>query len=486
MPLGIFTPGVMFIESTEEYERKFMAPVFPKILQAGYTRFVEPACGGMTWCATAQQAGWPSHTMESSDVMLFSTAVGRGAMGQRMEDLDVRVELEGVSDQDLGDPATVLWAENVARAASRAQTVYWQEVVRALILERERHVEQLNRHLDDYRLRLGGMRYEPMDLFKHLESTIDDPNCLVMLNPPSTAAGYERFFKTGALVSWKQPEYELFDPVAGYERLRYHMEHSKGLICIHEENQGGFEVRNAIIAKGAQRNEKGDRGTTPRINYYVVANRPDEMKQYAGGHGVYVSPPDGHPMQKGDYRLLPAGHPISTESRAEVTTMRPSEASYYRALWTHGFVGSSCPINMAFWLDGYLVGVFGYDPMYLSLGRFGADDDTCMLMYGMTVPQRRYRFNRLLTRLALSRRTLELALPPKLMEKCNVVVTSQMTKHPESKEMRGLMKMSNRSGNPWRGYSLTYRAPIAETDWPQALELWLRDERRWQKARSKG
>ena len=477
---GFLTPGLLFINSGVDSEFKFLKTAFAQAARRGYTRFVEPACGAMAMCHMARQAGWEPAQMESSDVMLFSAVMGYALMGQRLDDLEVRID--GFEDEDLGDPATVIWAEAVCRAEAKAQRVYWAEIARGMRLDRDRHLREITTQLDKARQSIGGLRYQPLDLFDHLDQIVDDPQTIVSLNPPSTKSGYEKFFDTGGRVTWKEPPYALFDPVAGYDRLRRYMAKSQALLSIYEENQGGFEVEGAFVARGSMRKGKGDTGIARSVNYYIVSNRPDEMQDYVGG--LLVIPWPGYPMERGQYRLLPDAHPITEATQVQIVEIPAAEANYYRLLWTHSFVGSQCIINLALLLDGYLTGVFGYDPTYVSsAGAFGRDSSAVAIVYGMTVPQRRFRFNRLLSRLAMARQTLSLVLSNVALLRCDHLVTAQLTKHPESKEYRGIMKLRTRKPDPHHGYRLIYAGPILEQDWPALLHIWLEDERRWQQKR---
>ena len=478
---GFLTPGLLFLNSGVSSEFRFMKLVFAAALASGkYSRFVEPAAGAMAYCHMARQAGWYGAVMEASDVVLFSNVMGSALMGNRVEHLDVRID--GFDHEDLGDPATVIWAEAVCRAEAKGDKLYWQEIARSMLMNRDAHIQSLNEQLEKGRKSLDGISYRGMDLFDHLDEVVSDPRTLVALNPPSTKQGYEKFYDTKGRVQWNEPVYQIFDPAAGYERLRRYMENSTALLAIHEENQGGFEVDGAVVARGSMRKGPKDLGISRSINYYVVSNRPDEMEQYVGGKLVIPWP--GYKIEKPSLPILAETHPVTEATKCDVVHISSEQAYYLRSLWTHKFVGSSAVNNLALILDGYIAGVYGYDPAYISSsGMYGKDSDAVLVVYGMTVPQRRFRFNRLLSRLALSRRSLQMTLSDLQMSKVGTLVTSQMSPHPESKEYRGIMKLLTRKKDPLHGYRLTYTAPVDNSDWPEIYAVWLKDEYRWQKAR---
>lgn len=277
MPSAKFlTPGVLYVTSALSSEFRFLKPAFGRALEAGYTRFVEPACGAFAMCHLAQQAGWQGAQMEASDVTLFSTAMGYGIMGKSLEALDVRIR--GFEDCDLNDPATVLWAQAVARARFRAAQDYWAEITRSMMLRKAEHIATIQQALTRAAGLLGGLDYRPRDLFEHLEDVKDDVHAIVSLNPPSSGGGYEKFFDTGGAVTWREPAYETFDPVEGYRRLDGYMKDSRALLAIHEETQAAKQPGDAFIARGSGRKAPTDLGVARSINYYILSNRPEEFK----------------------------------------------------------------------------------------------------------------------------------------------------------------------------------------------------------------
>ena len=60
-----------------------------------------------------------------------------------------------------------------------------------------------------------------------------------------------------------------------------------------------------------------------------------------------------------------------------------------------------------------------------------------------------------------------------------------LTKYPENKEVRGIMKLKERKTDKENGYKLTYEGPIIEgRSEHQTLLEWLRREAEWRTARN--
>ena len=58
-----------------------------------------------------------------------------------------------------------------------------------------------------------------------------------------------------------------------------------------------------------------------------------------------------------------------------------------------------------------------------------------------------------------------------------------LTKYPENKEVRGIMKLVNRQKDKNNGFKLTYEAELTDRTEQETLEEWLRREEQWQKSR---
>ena len=184
--------------------------------------------------------------------------------------------------------------------------------------------------------------------------------------------------------------------------------------------------------------------------------------------------------------ILPIDYEITENTKIQLCQIERSEAQYYRQLWTHNFVGSQAPINIAVLIDGKIAGVFGVDKAALTMGAFGTQvSDALFLMYGMTVHHKKYRLGRLLTMLAQNREFVFKICNDLEKEKVGSLKTVQMTKYPEAKEMRGIMKLTKRVPDAKMGFRLTYESDLKERTEKQTLLEWLRREEKWRKERAK-
>ena len=220
------------------------------------------------------------------------------------------------------------------------------------------------------------------------------------------------------------------------------------------------------------------------VNVYLTSNRPEEATALA--NGKKIARPGESKLNALECSMLPRDYEITEKTKVQLCQIERAEAQYYRQLWTHNFVGSSAPVNIAVLIDGKIAGVFGVDKSALTMGAFGTQvSDALFLMYGMTVPHKKYRLGRLLTMLAQNKCFVYKICTDLEKEKVGHLKTVQMTKYPEAKEMRGVMKLTKRIPDAKMGFRLTYESELKDRTEKQTLAEWLRREEKWQKERAK-
>lgn len=466
-------PGAFFLGTLVAQEQKFLKPLIENARKNGYTRFVEPCAGAFAMSHIAAQCGFKPEQIEASDVAMFTSIMGYAITGQPLDELEIRAF--GFSDEELLDPAVALYAQLLLRTAKSAGKEYFFSILRDLEYRKAEHLKDIREQLDRAKACLGGMSYRPLDMWKHLDECYDDPHCLVIANPPTYAAGFEKWYDTGGRMTWKEPEYGIFDPATGLKDLYAKMGDAQCLLVCYEENTPGATAGSPVFARY---------GVRDGVNVYLTSNRPDEAAALA--EGKKVTRPNESKLEPLNCSILPRDYEINRKSKIQITQIERQSAQYYRKLWTHNFVGSSAPINMAVLIDGKLAGVFGLDKSALTMGAFGTQvSDAVFLMYGMTVPHVKYRLGRLLTMLAQNKPLIMNVCTDLEREKAKSLKTVQMTKYPEAKEMRGLMELTKRVPDKKYGFKLTYESELMDRNARQALNEWLGREERWQKQREK-
>ena len=114
------------------------------------------------------------------------------------------------------------------------------------------------------------------------------------------------------------------------------MNDAKCLLMCYEENAPGLTAGHPVFARY---------GVRDGINVYLTTNRPDEATMLA--EGKMITRPNESKLEPLDCSILPRDYEITRKSKIQITQIERTAAQYYRKLWTHNFVGSSAPINMA-------------------------------------------------------------------------------------------------------------------------------------------
>lgn len=457
-------PGAMFLGCLNGVEQKFLIELIKTAKQSGYTRFVEPCAGTFAMSNLAIQAGFKPEQIETSDVNMMTSVMGYAITGQPLEPLEIHAQ--GFSDEELLDPAVALYAQLYLRTSKNAGNEYFHNILKDLRTRREYHVNEIRKQLEVTKNLLGGMSYRPLDMWDHLKEVKDDPHAIIVANPPTYFAGYEKYYDTQGKMTWKEPEYAMFDPETGHKELYDMMGNAPALLLCYQEKRPGETVGATIFARP---------GTRADLNAYLTTNREEEAVALA--HGKKIKRPSESKIEPLKCSMLPRDYEITEKSKVQIIQITGGTATYYRMLWTHNFVGSQATWNRALLIDGYVAAVFGISKMAA---------DSVFVWYVMKVPHKVYRLGRLCYMLAQNRTFINTLLDDIDREKVVKMRTAMLTKHPENKEVRGIMKLVNRAKDEQNGYKLTYEADLVEgRDETATLDEWLRRERQWQKSRQK-
>ena len=218
-------------------------------------------------------------------------------------------------------------------------------------------------------------------------------------------------------------------------------------------------------------------------NIYLAANRPDEAEFLA--NGKKIARPNEEKVEPLNCLILPIDYEITATDEVYICRIDKKNAQYYRKLWTHNFTGASAAINVGVFINNYIAGVFGINTAQLSIGAYGSNvSDSIFLMYCMTVPHITYRLNRLLNMLAQNKETVNYLCTDLECVKAKTLKTIMMSKYPESKEMRGIMKLVERKTDERHGYRLMYMSDLKNRTAQETLIEWLGREEKWRKSRT--
>lgn len=479
MPAGFASPDVLFGGNSGAPERLFYRVILEK-LRGRYTRYAEVGVGSFAASMVAADAGWKPGQMESSDVTLYSSIVGTALSGGDLASLGMRLDgdLVELPDTDqLTRAAFLLWVQLRARMEARPDVEYWRNICTDLTERAKAHQDAIRGQLGKLQDQLGGIKYRPWDMWEHIPTVLQDPNAIVLAAPPSYSAGFERFFDTAGRLTWDEPSYDVFDPATGFDRLADMMRDSPALlICLQECEPKTYSLPRPVFATpiGAGRHT------------YVITNRPDEIFAITGG--PHVVPRRVGEITPSSYPPMPPDYEVCPDAKIEMLAVKAQVADYYRDIWLHRLTATPGAYNVLVTIDGYIACVIGISIEPMSRPYPGATHLRHLLLrYGVGAPHVQLRTGRLATMFALQRSVAELAVGhggAVYLAASKGLITVNMTRHPEAKEMRGLMKLVNKQDHP-DGYKLTYAAPWRDQAPAEVLGEWLAKEARWREQRGR-
>ena len=268
-------PGNFFLGTLVPSEQKFLKTLVTSALKNGYKKFVEPCAGAFAMSHLAVQAGFKPNQIESSDVSMFTSIMGYAITGQSLAKLCLKAK--GFSDEELLDPATALYAWKYLNMTKNAGKDYFYNYLVDMEQRRDEHIKALGEQLERAKKILGGMSYRALDMWKHIDEVLEDPHALIIANPPTYLAGFEKYYDTQGLMTWKEPEYSLFDPKTGLAEFMAKVKDAKCLVMCYEENSPGETAGVPVFSRYGVR--KG-------INVYLTSNRPDEAEALAKGKKI--------------------------------------------------------------------------------------------------------------------------------------------------------------------------------------------------------
>lgn len=120
---GFTAPTILTLADSYRQERTFIGTLVEALRGRGYSRIVEPCAGSLAMAQYYLAAGFKPDRIETSDVTLFSAALGYAVTGKDLRELDVR--LDGKPLPLTGDPikdaAEIIFTQALAKREGAPQ-----------------------------------------------------------------------------------------------------------------------------------------------------------------------------------------------------------------------------------------------------------------------------------------------------------------------------------------------------------------------------
>lgn len=438
------------------------------------SKVVIPCTGSFSLAEISRQAGVASDKIVCGDISLYSTALGNAIAGNDWR-LEVKGDFSELAEPYMVDPVSkasfVLFILRLLQYKKKSEKIHHLDYQRELLANVEEYIGQIKSQIREMAIGLSNLDYQSRDMWETLEAYRNDEGAVLLVNPPRYTGGYKRMFDgVEAVFEWDEPPAEQFTE-KDYARLMALLGESQAMTLMYyatpmdDPSPLWGEPWKAVFA---------DRPGNKRLASvnWIISNRdaiPVEVNR--------AKIKEGRPK----YALFRGG--LASDSQLRAVSLSREVGDYYRDLFIHRLPGSFAEQYVGLLLDGYLFGVVGFQAKnYRSGGGWKQGNlfrDSIGMVFAFTVSHQVYkRLHKLTLMCAVSQWLHDVTYgaypwyvlrgPPKRIQ------TVMLTKHPENKTARGVLKMAHRERQGDGSYKLSYFGEILTRTEEETLQEWLK------------
>jgi len=479
---GFNSPNILFLNTYDTLDRKYIKELAPKLRGAGYDRYVELYCGAFVMPLIVAAEGYPPEKMNCYDISLFSNIMGYVFSGKDLAELEVRKdgELIPLTGKDASENAGILMYEQAFARLKKAEgIIYFHYLLEDMEENRQKHIDAIAEKVRKMDASLHGLHFERLYIWEAFEKEKDSPNTFICSNPPTYKGAYEKFFDTDGVITWAGDDYEyqIWDGSVDCPKLMQEAEgHEALLMLLQQANKGKAATEEPVSARFLSMTQ----------NVYWNTNHPDVVKNLISKKAETAN---GAQIVKSKYSILPPDYKITKDAKIDIFVEEPKVAEYYRKIWLHRIRGKSVSIHLCVLLDGMIAGFIGLDFNAIVKPYRETDRNTVVLSYAVPSPNDTCRNARLLVELVKSKKVILDGMnrgkkPSQFVMYATIadsICTVEYTKYHEVKGLRGLMKIKRKEKKAENLFALTYFADLNENSAEQCLANFVDAEERYNK-----
>lgn len=465
-------PDILFKGIPRRWTRGFTKELIEKTKPE---RVIVPCAGAFSLVATAVKAGVKPENIHACDISLYSSVLGtyfasRGMVRDEFM-LSVKVKppfewLMPYRHQDQNVCAAVIVGIRLAQYLAKKQSVYRDQRIRELQDGAAFYLEQARRSVESMREELKGIHYAPRDMWALLAEHVDDPDTLILCNPPRYTGGYDKMYAgVEQMFTWNAPGVAQFDE-SQYAKLMDYLGNAAARSLVYyatpvetsEDPQKTFGPPwRSVFA------ERPRTGKTAAINWILINRIASEDAE------PVLRRADTGPAAVPRYPMFTHGT-VTEASRLEVRAETKAIVSYYRDLLVHRLGLTNAESHQVLLLDGQLVAAVG-----LHLANYHRAMGAANLTFCFSPQHERYpRLQKLALLSVASSWFWDGVLKNALEERPYTVATTMLTDLPEVKTARGIFKLAEREALKAGGYKLHYTAEVQTRTADETVQYWLK------------
>ncbi len=470
--MAIDRPTPIFQGVTPTTARKALRVLIEQAYdKKGHTKFVTPCVGSFAMVEAAVKGGVKPTDIVASDITLYSSVLGyildptKSVEELKFEPHDPELkeiwdEISTDSEYELA--AKILFCIHLSQIVPKKEWIRWQRIT--MLEQRFEIVGKYAAGLKRLDGEIGGLTYECRDAHAHVAEFWGDSSVWVWYNPPAYKGGYTKMFDPKGKYSWADPSGvveltfkeiapfvdELFEKTCTatiYVEEWYPIDSwQDGKWFVHYAEPYGKTLRYIHIAVN-----KADIVDVPLMARPKITYLPGKV------------PPVYNDEE------------ITAGSVIEFVPCKREVALYFYDLFVRELGMTQAESYYLFMVDGRVAGTVGLFLSNYIVQRKPILHET----FGLSPTSQRYlRLNRLLMRYLTSKefaRQVETTLTDSLfLPDLEVLQTTCLSKYPEVKVNRGILKLVRREKQPNGRFKLIYRSDFHDMTMKEVVAEWLK------------
>ena len=159
---GFNSPNIMFLNTYDALDRRYMAEIIPKLRKEGYSKYVELYAGGFAMPLVVASQGMKPEDMYCYDISLYSNILGYTFSGKDLAELDVRLDGEPIplTGKDYCENAAILLYEQALARLDKAREIYYFKLLLSDMRNRRKeHIEYIEQRIRRMDEQLHGLHF---------------------------------------------------------------------------------------------------------------------------------------------------------------------------------------------------------------------------------------------------------------------------------------------------------------------------------------
>jgi len=412
-----------------------------------------PLVGDYRSALALRSRGFPAEKIHCYDVSLYASVIGFLAdKTKKITDLEIQLDVpwpvEPVSDLQLGAHAILAMKYEQVKPLHS----YNQNIRREMRVRWQQYLTEIENELQHLVDALGPISYEIMDHRDVMEAVADVKGAAIFLSPPPfKPASYRKAFPydqvrwIGKLpLAWtKYALQEITDTLTGVPCFA----------LVYTGENGAPLAWDNVLGLGKKKGQAE----------FLSANQPMDMAR------IEAKVSSKEPVRFEIYD----DQEITEDTKLTFVEIDKETALYYRDLFIHRLGVTVSEMYLAMLLDGRLVTVIGINHARFMHHRTDYVSET----FGISKSSHRYKRLGKLFMLALTTTEFSDFIKTHLrigIRKPRGISTTSLTKHPEGKTDRGVMKVKSRVQLEDGTWKIVYVADFREETFQDALAFWLK------------